>query len=63
MSSSSNITLGETGAVFVDGSKAISATAKSEGTAKVTVTAVDAVTTGAEPEEVSGGYRPVEQGS
>lgn len=52
--SGSNVQLSPSGTQFVDGSLSITATTKSEGTASVSVTAVDTVTTGANPQEVTG---------
>ena len=52
--SGSNVQLSPSGTQFVDGSLSITATTKSEGTASVNVTAVDIVTTGANPQEVTG---------
>ena len=54
ISGNSNITLSQSGNVWVDGSLTITGTAKSQGTGTVTVSAIDASTTAAEPVEVTG---------
>lgn len=55
ISGNSNISLSTSGTQWVEGSMTITGTTKSEGTGTITVTPIDASTTGANPEEVTGG--------
>ena len=59
ITSSSNVSLSSSGSVFVDGGLTISGSANSKGNATITVTAVDATTTDANPVDVSGTSRSV----
>lgn len=53
ISGNSNVSLSESGTKWVEGSMTITGTAKSVGTGTITVTPIDASTTGADPVEVT----------
>lgn len=55
ISGNSNISLSTSGTQWVEGSMTITGTTKSEGTGTITVTPIDASTTGADPVEVTTG--------
>jgi len=55
ISGNSNVSLSTSGTQWVEGSMTITGTTKSEGTGTITVTPIDASTTGANPEEVDKG--------
>ena len=52
--SATNVNLSTSGSIWVEGSTTISGTTKSVGTGTITVSIVDAVTSGADPQEVNG---------
>ena len=55
ISGNSNVSLSTSGTQWVEGSMTITGTTKSEGTGTITVTPIDASTTGADPVEVTTG--------